>query len=107
MVGLNKMNIGVRFLQRVTKLPKFLGDKSVSLFSKLVVIMMFGYIISPIDLIPEPIVGLGLIDDTLLTFYIISTISDKLDTYIEIDRKNEIKNPIESHDYKVVDEDEE
>jgi len=95
---------------RLGKLPKFLFDKDVSAIQKAIVALMFAYIISPIDLIPEAIAGLGIIDDAVLTMYVLSTISSKLDFYIdqEIEEADgDVKKPITNAEYKFIDENEE
>ena len=102
---MKKNNLPIRFLMRLTRLPRFVMDPAVGFVSKLVVLLMLGYIISPVDLIPEPIIGLGLIDDAILTIYIVSTISDKLDRYIELDQEEKNKQPIIDAEYRVIDDD--
>ena len=104
---MKKSNLPIRFIMRLSRLPRFVMDPAVSIINKLVVMLMLGYIISPIDLIPEPIIGLGLIDDAILTLYIVSTISEKLDRYIELDQEKENNEPIINTDYRIIDSDDE
>ncbi len=47
---------------------------------------MLVYVFSPIDLLPDPILGFGFIDDAFLAIYVISKISNELDKYIEYDK---------------------
>ncbi|MCT4565728.1 MAG: DUF1232 domain-containing protein [Maledivibacter sp.] len=64
------------------------------------VVSMLIYVFSPLDLVPEIVLGFGFIDDALLAVYIISLISSELDKYIveqdgesiRVDKENIIDN---------------
>lgn len=66
----NRINI----FKKIKSLFKYVFDKNVSFFKKIIIILVFIYILSPFDIIPDPILGFGILDDiTLLlityTFY--------------------------------------
>ncbi len=69
------------FFKRISVLYKYLLDKEVSIFKKILVVATIIYVISPLDLIPEAVLGFGFIDDAMVTIYVISSISKELDKY--------------------------
>ncbi|WIF94775.1 YkvA family protein [Caminicella sporogenes] len=99
-----------KFFKRIGVLPKFLLDKDVSIFKKIIILLTLLYVISPLDILPDPILGFGIIDDAVLAVYIISMVSDELDKYIESRKKKDIKfnkdKVIETVEYEVKDDDE-
>ena len=82
------ISIAVLF-KRIKALKAFLFDKSVSKLKKLIVIFGIIYLLSPIDLIPMPILGFSLIDDLVLWGFILSWLGTELDSY-RIDSDSEI-----------------
>ena len=107
--SLQYFDVIFRFFRRVSVLYKYLLDKDVSVVKKLLVISMLIYVFSPLDVIPEVVLGFGFIDDTLLAVYVISSISKELDRYIlkweEMDADIDRGKIIEYAKYKVEDED--
>ncbi|MCG8541838.1 MAG: DUF1232 domain-containing protein [Clostridia bacterium] len=97
------------FFKRLSVLYKYLLDRNVSIFKKLLVVSALIYVISPLDLIPEVVLGFGIIDDVLLTVYVISSISNELDRYISKEEKGDIKKDmgktINYVEYEIRDED--
>ena len=75
------------------------------------VVSMLIYVFSPLDLIPEIVLGFGFIDDALLAVYVISLISSELDKYISKQDEENIsmdkEKTIENVDYEIKDEDNE
>ena len=94
--------------KRTKVIYKYLLDPKVNIFKKLMVVGAFIYIFSPLDFIPEIVLGIGLIDDVVLYVFLISLIADELDRYIE--KTDELGND-EKHskvievDFQRVDED--
>ncbi len=41
------------------------------------------YIISPIDLVPDPVFGFGIIDDIILVLYIVNNVWSNIEKYME------------------------
>ncbi|MCT4607241.1 MAG: DUF1232 domain-containing protein [Marinisporobacter sp.] len=99
-----------KLFKRIGALYQFIKDPNVSVYKKMMVVGGLFYIISPIDLIPEAILGFGFIDDAVLMLYIISKISDQLDGYVVTKDRNKDKKfkkdkIIEGVEYKFDDED--
>lgn len=83
---------------------KFLFDKNIPFRKKLWIILPLIYILSPIDLIPFPVLGFSFIDDLVVFIYLMSVVNDKVNKYYDEDEEKEnIDNDkiIESVDYKV------
>lgn len=101
----------LKFFKRISVLYKYLLDKDVSIFKKIMVVSMLIYVFSPLDLIPEIVLGFGFIDDALLAVYVISLISSELDKYISKQDEENIsmdkEKTIENVDYEIKDEDNE
>lgn len=75
--------------KRIKVLYKYVLDPTVSIFKKLLVIGALIYVFSPLDLIPEIVLGIGLVDDIVLFVFLITMISDELDRYID-DKEDDI-----------------
>jgi Uncharacterized conserved protein len=68
-------------IKRLKAIKFFLKDKEVPLHKKLIIIGGILYLLSPVDLIPEPILLFGAIDDIVLWVFIIWYLKDELDKY--------------------------
>jgi uncharacterized membrane protein YkvA (DUF1232 family) len=75
-------------------------DPKVSKWQKGFLIALMIYVISPLDLIPEPIFGVGIIDDFIMAAYIWSHFLPEMSRY----KKQPPKDPI-IIDYEIKDED--
>lgn len=80
-----------RFIKRIRVLPKYLVDKNISVLKKMLVAAMLFYVFSPLDLLPDPILGFGFIDDAVIAIYIVSMISNELDKYLIMQQKSDFK----------------
>ncbi|WP_069649258.1 YkvA family protein [Caloranaerobacter ferrireducens] len=87
------------FIKRASTAIKYLLDAKVPFLKKIWIILGLIYLISPIDLLPEPILGFGIIDDIVLIMYILAKLAKDLDEYIN--KENKI---IENVEYEVKDE---
>lgn len=87
------MSIGGRFgfYTRLITMFRFLMDKRVPFKRKIPVLAWLVYLISPVDLLPDPVLGLGIIDDAVLLGFIISYIGKALDDYYEERKTNQGK----------------
>ncbi|WFD09205.1 YkvA family protein [Tepidibacter hydrothermalis] len=110
---MKKFKYALSFFKRIGLVSEFLKDSCVSKFKKVKVIMLllfgFIYFISPLDLIPEVILGLGIIDDGVVILYLLTEINRELDEY-ELKSKNikcrsnsEYSNIIENIEYDIED----
>ncbi|QZY57214.1 YkvA family protein [Crassaminicella profunda] len=109
--NINVLKSIMQLFKRIGALYQFIKDPKVSLYKKIMVMGGLIYIVSPIDIIPETILGFGFIDDAVLMLYMISKISDQLDKYIiKKDKKTDLsfekEKIIEGVQYKFDDEDE-
>ncbi|CAH2212693.1 YkvA family protein [Tepidibacter aestuarii] len=110
---MKKFKYALSFFRRIGIVSDFLKDSCVSKLKKLKVItlMVFGFIyfISPLDLIPEVVLGLGIIDDGVVILYLLTEINKELDEY-ELKSKNikyrynsEYGNVIDNIEYDIED----
>lgn len=68
----------VRLLPNILKLlTRLIRDPRVPRRSKLLVGGLLAYLASPVDLVPDFIPGLGMVDDVVLTVYAINHLVDK------------------------------
>lgn len=95
-----------RLLRKIAVLPRLLKDPSVSLTKKTLLLGGIAYLISPVDIIADPILGLGIIDDAVLLVYIINKLTEELESYLETENqefdKDKIINQVE---YRIDDDD--
>ena len=85
---------------------KFLFDKKIPLKEKWWIIIPLIYILSPLDLIPMPILGFSILDDLLMFIYLMSVVTEKTKKYYGNNEKDfKDKDIIENVEYKI-DEDE-
>lgn len=101
---------------KISLLFKFIFDKNIPLKEKLWIILPGIYLLSPVDLIPEPILGFGIIDDIIVLGFLLSLVNKKTNEYYNSDnsekhssQKNEKNNEkiIENVEYEVHNEEEE
>ena len=78
----------------------YLFDSKVPFIKKLWIYIVLFYFISPIDLIPDPILGFGIIDDVVIIIFSLIKIVNDLDKYANL--KNGSKSKTHSKE-KVVD----
>ncbi|MCT4507501.1 MAG: DUF1232 domain-containing protein [Tepidibacter sp.] len=102
---MKKFKYALSFFKRIGLVSDFLKDSCVSKLKKLKLIMLlvfgFIYFISPLDLIPEVILGFGIIDDGVVILYLLTEINKELDKY-ELKSKN-IKHRYHSEYGSVID----
>lgn len=77
-------------IRRIKAIRFLIKDKSVPLHQKLLIAFGVIYLISPLDLIPFPVLGFSWMDDFALWAFILYLLKEKLDKYNE-DYNNEIK----------------
>jgi len=96
----------MNILFRLSLIFKFLFNKEIPLKEKWWIIIPVIYLLSPVDLIPEPILGFGFVDDLVMLTYLLSVVMDKTKKY---NNKNEASEEkiIENVDYEIKDDEEE
>lgn len=93
----------MNILFRISLIFKFLFNKEIPLKEKWWIIIPVIYLLSPVDLIPEPILGFGFVDDIVMLAYLLSVVMDKTKKYNEKNESNEEK-IIENVDYVIKDD---
>ncbi|MDD3168991.1 MAG: DUF1232 domain-containing protein [Eubacteriales bacterium] len=94
-------------LKRIKAIRYFMKDKGVPLRKKIIIVAGILYLLSPIDLIPEPILIFGIVDDITLWTFIIWYLKSELDNYwvesdeVEPAKKFRGKNIIDDVNYEV------
>lgn len=105
---MKKLKYAFSFFKRINLLSKFVKDPNVSRFKKIKIIgsLLFGflYFLSPIDVVPEFFVGLGIIDDGVIILYILTIINEELDQYVQLNDKEYDNKILENIDYKIKDD---
>jgi uncharacterized membrane protein YkvA (DUF1232 family) len=81
------------FMKRLKAIRFFMKDKQVPLRKKLIILFGILYLFTPIDLIPEPVLGFGFLDDLALWGFIIYYLKDELDKYWVADDGKEAAKP--------------
>ncbi len=71
----------MNILLRISLIFKFLFDKNIPLREKWWIIIPLIYLLSPVDLIPEPILGFGFVDDIVVLGFLLSTVNDRTKKY--------------------------
>lgn len=100
-------------MKRLKAIKYFMKDKGVPLRKKIIIVVGTLYLLLPIDLIPEPILIFGIVDDVVLWTFIIWYLKSELDHYwIETDQVkpaakfrgkniiNDVKFEVEKEDIK-------
>ncbi|MDP3386414.1 MAG: DUF1232 domain-containing protein [Eubacteriales bacterium] len=78
----------MNILSRFKAMFRLLFNSRIRLIDKLPIILMLLYILSPIDLIPLPVLGFGILDD-LVVFVVLMKLVDKtLLKYYNEDKKD-------------------
>ena len=111
LVRFKNAKFGLLFFINIFKIPDFLTDNRVNIFSKFKLIFSLLtailYIISGIDLIPEIITGMfGFIDDIFVLVWSLGVVNDEIEQYKNILKDSKDPNVIEPVIYNIYDEDE-
>lgn len=89
--------------RRIRNIKYLIKDKNVSMLKKMLIIFGIVYLISPIDLIPFPVLGFSIIDDLVLWGFILSYLKDELDKYTTNNKNDSFKGKkiIDSVEYEI------
>lgn len=66
---------------------RYIFDKDISLFKKLLLIAGFLYFIFPVDIVPDFIIGLGILDDITVLVFLWTAIRSELNEYIKMQER--------------------
>lgn len=68
-------------LKRIKLTMQYLKDKNVSVFKKLLIIGSLLYLVFPVDIVPDFIIGLGILDDITVLTFIWVALKSEIDDY--------------------------
>ena len=109
LVRFKNAKFGLLFFINIFKIPDFLTDNRVNIFSKFKLIFSLLtailYIISGIDLIPEIITCMfGFIDDIFVLVWSLGIVNEEIEKYKKILKDSKDPNVIENVNYNIYDE---
>ena len=97
-----------RIIKRIKSLIQYTFDPKIPFYKKLLIILGFIYLLFPMDIIPDPILGFGIVDDMTLIILILNIFQGELDKYEEKNRTRKAdQDIIENFDYQFKDQDKE
>lgn len=90
-------------MDKIKLLIRYVKDREVSVFKKLLILGGLLYLIFPMDIVPDFLIGLGILDDAAVLLFVWNAIKSELSEYgdkisathvdkskiIEVDFKNE------------------
>ena len=111
LVRFKNAKFGLLFFVNIFKIPDFLTDRRVSIFSKFKLIFSLSiallYIVSGVDLIPEILMGVfGFIDDIFILVWSLGIVSEEIEKYKKMIKDSKDNNVIENVNYSIYDENE-
>lgn len=75
------------FINLFNNMIKILKSKSVPIVDKIPIILMIAYIISPIDLIPFPILGFSVLDDMVIFLILANLVKKTISKYVNMNEQ--------------------
>ena len=111
LVRFKNAKFGLLFFINIFKIPDFLSDNRVNIFSKgKLIFSLFVaiiYIVSGLDFIPEIFTGMfGFIDDIFVLVWSLGIVSEEIEKYKKLIKDSEDPKIIETVNYNVYDENE-
>ena len=108
LVRFKNAKFGLLFFINIFKIPDFLTDNRVNIFSKIKLIFSLVtatlYIVSGIDLIPEIFTGIfGFTDDIFVLVWSLGIVSEEIEKYKKILKDSKDPNVIEDVNYNIYD----
>lgn len=68
-------------LKRIKLTIQYMKDRNVSVFKKLLIIGSLLYLVFPVDIVPDFIIGLGILDDITVLAFIWLALKSEIDAY--------------------------
>jgi len=97
----------LKLLRKTGTMFRYLFDSGVPFYKKLLIIGGLLYFILPIDLLPDPVLGFGFIDDGVIFLFILMKLYDELERY-EKQRPQKVRKKTKTDsidiDYEVLDD---
>lgn len=75
------------FINLFNNMIKILKSKRVPIVDKIPIILMIAYIISPIDLIPFPILGFSVLDDMVIFLILANLVKKTISKYLNMNEQ--------------------
>ena len=105
LVRFKNAKFGLLFFINIFKIPDFLTDNRVNIFSKFKLI--FSLSTASIDLIPEILTGMfGFIDDIFVLVWSLGIVNEEIEKYKQLLKDSKDPNVIENVNYNIYDENE-
>ena len=77
-------------MNRIKLLIRYIRDNQVSVYKKLLILGSLFYLVFPLDIVPDFIVGLGLLDDAAVILFVWNALKSELREYEKMVNKNDI-----------------
>ena len=111
LVRFKNAKFGLLFFVNIFKIPDFLTDNRVNIFSKIKLIFSLStailYILSGIDVIPEILLGaFGFADDIFVLVWSLGIVNEEIEKYKKILKDSQDPNIIENVRYNIYEESE-
>lgn len=111
LVRFKNAKFGLLFFVNIFKIPDFLTDNRVNIFSKIKLIFSLStailYILSGIDVIPEILLGaFGFVDDIFILVWSLGIVNEEIEKYKKILKDCKDPNIIENVRYNIYEESE-
>jgi len=68
-------------MNKIKLLIRYVKDKEVSVFKKLLIFGGLLYLIFPMDIVPDVLIGLGILDDAAVLLFVWNAIKSELTEY--------------------------
>ena len=68
-------------IKKIKLTIQYMKDKNVSVFKKLLIIGSLLYLVFPVDIVPDFIIGLGILDDITVLAFIWFALKSEIDDY--------------------------
>ncbi|MEA4847218.1 MAG: DUF1232 domain-containing protein [Clostridiaceae bacterium] len=68
-----------RLFNKLMLVIKYLRNKDIPFYKKLIIVVSLIYIIFPADIMPDYVIGIGILDDLVALVFILLTMKSELD----------------------------
>lgn len=94
---------GLNTIYYVLILYNLLKSDKISISEKAIIIAALGYFISPLDMVPDLMPGIGFTDDAAILMMVIKQIYSHIDESVKQDAKNQLKEWFDFEDSELED----
>jgi len=68
-------------MNKIKLIIRYIRDREVSVFKKLLILAGFLYLVFPMDIVPDMLIGLGILDDAAVLLFVWNAIKSELEEY--------------------------